>query len=68
MCKHDEETVNHLILHCDVARDLWSLIFLLFELEWVFSRSVKDTLCSWRGAKVEEESLALGMLASDEDY
>lgn len=28
MCKHDEETANHLLLHYDVAKDLWSVILL----------------------------------------
>uniref|UniRef100_A0A5B7BNT2 Reverse transcriptase zinc-binding domain-containing protein n=1 Tax=Davidia involucrata TaxID=16924 RepID=A0A5B7BNT2_DAVIN len=30
MCKMEEETVNHLLIHCGVASDLWSLILSLF--------------------------------------
>lgn len=52
MCKHDAESVNHLLLHCDVARELGSLILAMFGMEWVFSRTVGDVLYSWRGAKV----------------
>jgi hypothetical protein len=32
MCKWDRETINHLFLHCPVARDLWDMIFCLFGL------------------------------------
>ena len=32
MCKWDGETINHLFLHCPVARDLWDMIFCLFGL------------------------------------
>lgn len=56
VCKHDEETIYHLLLLCDVARDLWSVkvILFLFGLECLFSRSVKDALCLWRGAKASK--------------
>ena len=30
MCKDHGESVNHLLLHCIVAQELWSLIFALF--------------------------------------
>lgn len=48
MCKHDEETVYHLLLHCDAARDLWSVKVILFlyglDSRVLFSLSVKDAL------------------------
>ena len=30
MCKRDEEIVDHLVLHCPNAIDLWDLVFALF--------------------------------------
>jgi hypothetical protein len=27
MCKKDGQTVDHLLLHCSVARALWSMVF-----------------------------------------
>jgi hypothetical protein len=27
MCKKSEESIDHLFLHCEVARELWSLLF-----------------------------------------
>ena len=35
MCKRDEETVDYLMLHCPLGRELWGLVFKLFGVEWV---------------------------------
>jgi hypothetical protein len=47
MCKVHGETVNHLLLHCTVAQELWSLIFVLFGITWVMPRGVVDLLLCW---------------------
>lgn len=47
LCKGDEESVNHLMLHCPVASELWNLVFGLMNLSWVMRRSVKDLLLTW---------------------
>jgi hypothetical protein len=39
--------MDHLLLHCEVTRDLWSYIFSLFGIEWVMSRTVLELLISW---------------------
>lgn len=52
MCYDDNYTVDHLLLHLDVARELWSLIFPLIGVEWVFSGKVMEVLHFWRGGKV----------------
>uniref|UniRef100_A0A2N9G1A5 Reverse transcriptase zinc-binding domain-containing protein n=1 Tax=Fagus sylvatica TaxID=28930 RepID=A0A2N9G1A5_FAGSY len=41
------ESVNHLLLHCTVAQELWSLIFALFGIAWVMPRGVVDLLSCW---------------------
>ena len=33
MCKRDEETVDHLLLYCPIARDLLDLVFALYGVE-----------------------------------
>ena len=30
MCKSNGETVDHLLLHCLIATDFWSMVFGLF--------------------------------------
>jgi hypothetical protein len=51
MCKKNWESIDHLLLHCEVARDLWSYILILFGVEWVMPRTVLKLLTSW-GASV----------------
>ena len=47
MCRCNGETVNHLLLHCGKAYQLWSLVFRSFGISWVLPRSIADTLFSW---------------------
>ena len=37
MCKRCGESVDHLLLHCPIASELWSLVFCLFGIHWVMS-------------------------------
>lgn len=47
MCKKSGESIEHLLLHCEVARDLWGYILTLFGVEWVTPRRVMELLTSW---------------------
>jgi hypothetical protein len=47
MCKKTEETVDHLLLHCDVASVLWNSLFNRFGMSWVMPRRVIDLLAYW---------------------
>jgi hypothetical protein len=47
MCKKSEESIEHLLLHCKVARDLWRYILTLFGVEWIMPRKVLELLTSW---------------------
>jgi len=47
MCKKHGESVDHLLLHCDVARIVWSSFYRLFGVEWVMPSSVVDLLSAW---------------------
>jgi hypothetical protein len=49
MCKVDGESVDHLFLHCSMARDLWDMVFSLFGIQWVMPRRVVDLLACWQG-------------------
>jgi hypothetical protein len=56
MYKESGVSIDHLLLHCDVARELWSYIvarelwsyiLTFFGVEWVMPRQVIDLLYSW---------------------
>ena len=49
-----EESINHLLLHCEKTRGVWMLLFSLFGVSWVFPSSVKETLVEWRGSFVDK--------------
>ncbi|RVX21093.1 putative ribonuclease H protein [Vitis vinifera] len=52
LCGCEEESVNHILLHCTVVRVLWDIVFGLVDVKWVFPETVKDVLVSWRGSFV----------------
>ena len=47
MCKGCGESVNHLLLHCPIASEIWSMIFCLFGICWVMPQRVADLLDCW---------------------
>ena len=47
LCKEEEETSDHILIHCLKAHLLWQLIFALFGIQWVLSCSVREVLLSW---------------------
>ena len=49
LCKENEESADHILIHCTMARVLWELLFALFGVIWVLPYSVRDTLLGWRG-------------------
>uniref|UniRef100_A0A5B7BN90 Reverse transcriptase zinc-binding domain-containing protein n=1 Tax=Davidia involucrata TaxID=16924 RepID=A0A5B7BN90_DAVIN len=51
MCEKEEETSNHLFLHCDVARVLWNVLFSLGGCQWVMPRTVRELSCWKKGSK-----------------
>lgn len=48
MCQCSGETMDHLLLHCEVAYILSSVVFKMFGTRWVLSSMVADLLFSWR--------------------
>ena len=47
MCKKDGESIDHLLLHCEVAHALWCNIFSRLGLSWVMPSSVLDLCAFW---------------------
>jgi hypothetical protein len=51
MCKRSGESINHLLLHCEVAHTLWSVLFSLFGVKWVMNGRVLDPMACWKGQR-----------------
>jgi hypothetical protein len=51
MCKKSGESIVHLLLHCEVAMEVWNMVCQLFGVMWVMPDSVMDCLGSWRAQK-----------------
>ena len=51
MCRCDEETISHMLLHCEVAYGLWTFVFRSFGIEWgclgVFMIYSLDGITGW---------------------
>jgi hypothetical protein len=47
MCKNADESVDHLLLHCGAARQLWSFVFQFVGIEWVIPSRVLELLFGW---------------------
>jgi hypothetical protein len=62
MCKKHGESVDHLLLHCDVARVVWSFFYSLFGVEWVMPSSVLDLLSAWGTRLFEDVEVQVGAL------
>ena len=48
MCKRCEKLVDHLLLHCSIASELWSLVFCLFGIQWVMPHTVLELFEVWQ--------------------
>ena len=47
MCHCNEETVDHLLLHCPVAHSLWVYMLQIFGIQWVMPGSVESLVYCW---------------------
>lgn len=50
-CKKDGESVDHLFLHCEVAKTLWDEAFGRTGIAWVMPKQVVDLLACLQGFK-----------------
>ena len=63
LCLLEEETIDHILLHCVLARSLWNLLVSLFGVSWVLPYSVKEALLGWFGPCVGKERKKVWFLA-----
>ena len=45
LCRCDEETVDHFLLHCKFAHALWSEVLLMFGVQWVMPYTILSSFC-----------------------
>lgn len=50
-CNVEEETPNHLLLLCNVARKVWDEVMVWWNLVWVSPASIKNLFLFWEGFK-----------------
>ena len=49
----EEESIDHLLIYCDMASAVWHLLLSLFSVHWVLLLAiVKGVLLSWHGSFV----------------
>lgn len=57
LCKKDEETVDHLLIHCEVSYQLWVFCLDIFGMNWIVPRRVIEVVDSWRCRSRNKEAL-----------
>lgn len=58
MCKNSRESVDHLLLHCMVAEDIW-FIFSLFGFSWIMPMTVAKVLLVRREISLSQKLWSL---------
>lgn len=59
LCKRSGETVDHLLLLCEVAEVVWNEVFSRTRLVWAIPERVVDLFASWRGLKGNHQIAAM---------
>ena len=55
LCEENEETIDHLLIHCSRAKMLWDLLLAITDSNWVFPRTVRQLLLAWQSASVSKK-------------
>ena len=63
MCEEEEETIDHLLIHCKFAKILWDLFLSIVGISWVFPHSVLNNLLAWQGATVGKKRKKIWLAA-----
>ena len=57
----EEETIDHLLIHCSIAKMLWDLVLVIVGSSWVFPLTVRLSLLAWQGANVSKKRKRIWM-------
>lgn len=47
LCLEQDESVDHMLIHCDQTWILWNLVLCLFRVDRVREGLVKEVVASW---------------------
>ena len=64
LCKKDNESLDHLFLHCAFSFRIWGKILQEFGVDWVIPRSSKDLLCLGQGLCLNKKGKTLWKIAA----
>lgn len=48
LCSQEDETVSHLLLHCQITSQIWSYFLKGYNVKWVQSRDICSQLQAWK--------------------
>ena len=63
LCKKNNESIDHLFLHCDFSYSMWSNILKEFGLDWISPRSCKELLTLGQGFPLSKKEKILWKVA-----
>ena len=63
LCEENEETIDHLLIHCSRAKLLWDLLLAITNLHWVFPCTVRQLLLAWQSANIGKKRKRVWMAA-----
>ena len=63
LCEDDEETVDHLLIHCSRVKMLWGLFLAITDFNWVFPLTVRQFLLAWQSVNVGKKRKRVWMTA-----
>lgn len=52
LCRRDKESVDHLLIHCDFAKEEWYPVLENFGVSWEFPKEFKASVGAWRIQRV----------------
>ena len=68
LCEEEEESIDHLLVHCSKAKVLWDLLLGLVNVSWVFPKPTRETLLSWHKTFVGKRRKKAWMTVQFLDY
>ena len=63
LCEENEETIDHLLIHCSRAKLLWDFLLAITNLHWVFPCTVRQLLLAWQSASIGKKRKRVWMAA-----